>query len=59
MCTCETAFSFQFYWATIDIQHCISLRYTAQWFDLHTLWNDYHNKVSEHPLFHIDTKLKI
>lgn len=28
-------FSFQFYWDLIDIQHCKSLRCTAQ-FDLHT-----------------------
>ena len=42
----------------IDIQHCISLRCTAQWFDLHMSWHDDHNKFSEHPLSHIDIKLK-
>ena len=26
---------FQFYWKIIDIHFCISLRYTAWWFDLH------------------------
>ena len=31
---------------------------TARWFDLHTLWNDYHNKFSECPSSLIDTKLK-
>ena len=25
---------FQFYWDTNETQHCVSLRCTAQWFDL-------------------------
>ena len=29
-------FPFQFYYTIIDIRHCVSLRYTTQWFDLHT-----------------------
>ena len=33
--------------SVIDIQHCISLRYTAQGFDLHTSCNDC--TFSEHP----------
>ena len=53
-----TVFFFQFYWDTIDIQHYVSLRYTASWFDLVTSWNDYHNKFNEHPLSHIGTKLQ-
>ena len=43
-------FSFQFYWDIIDIEHFISLKHIALWFDLHTSWNDYHNKFSEHHL---------
>ena len=35
----------------------ISLRCTPWWFDLYTSWNDYYNRFSEHPLFHIDTTL--
>ena len=39
-------------WATelnwTAIQHCISLRCPAQWFDLHTSWNVYLSKFSEH-----------
>ena len=31
---------------TIDIYHCVSLRYRAWWLDLHILWNDCHNKFS-------------
>lgn len=46
---CSSSFSFllsksnvfQFYGDTMDMQHCISLRYTA-WADLHILQNDYH-----------------
>ena len=37
---------FQFYWDIIDIHHYLNLSYTAQWFDLHIWWNDYHNKFS-------------
>ena len=40
-------FSFQFYWDITNIQHCISLRYTAKWFDLHTSLNNYCNWFSE------------
>ena len=46
---------FQFYWDITDIQRCINLKCTV-WFNLYTPWKDYHNKVSEHPSFHIDTK---
>ena len=56
--TCYTVFFFQFYWDTIDIQHYVSLRYMALWFDLVTSWNGYHSKFNEHPLSHIGTKLK-
>ena len=49
-------FSFQFYWDVIGIKHCISLRSTAQWCDLHILWSGYHSKFSEHLSSHIDTK---
>ena len=49
-------FFFQFYWDIIDIQHCINLRST-EWFDLHTSWNGYHSRFSEH-LYHIDAKWK-
>lgn len=38
-------------WLTYSIASC-----TAQWFDLHMIWNDYHNKCSYHPSPHIDTK---
>ena len=48
---------FQFYSHMIDIQHCISLRCTASWFDLHPSWND-HNKLSEYPSSHVYAKLK-
>ena len=51
-------FSFWFYWGIIDIQYYISLRHTASWFALYTVWSDYHNKFSEHSFYHIDTKLK-
>ena len=40
---------FQYYWEIIDIHHCINLKYTAWWFDLCILWNDYHNRFSWHP----------
>ena len=50
-------FFFQFYWDIIDIQHCISLRST-EWFDLHTSWNGYHSRFSEHLSYHIDAKWK-
>ena len=26
-------------------RHCINLRGTAWWFDLHVLWNDYYNRL--------------
>ena len=32
---------FQLYWDTIDIQHCVSLRYTTWWFYIAIFWNDY------------------
>ena len=42
---------FYFYWNIIDIQHCSSLRCTAQWFDLTYTWNGHHNnKVNIHHL---------
>ena len=47
-------FSFQFYQDIIDIQHCISLGCTAEWFDLHTSWS----KFSEYSSFQIDIRLK-
>ena len=34
----------QFYWEVIDIHHCVSLRHTTWWCDLHILWNDYHKR---------------
>ena len=34
-----------------------NVRCIGQWFDLHTSWNDSHDKFSEHPLSHINTKL--
>lgn len=37
--------------------YCISLRWTM-WFNLHTLWNDYHSTFSQHPSSHINTKEK-
>lgn len=33
------AFSPQFYWEITDIQHCVCLRCTVWWFDLHILWS--------------------
>lgn len=30
----------QFYWDTIDIEHCVSLRCMVEWFNLYMLWND-------------------
>lgn len=39
-------FFFQFHWDTINIQHFISLRCTAQLPDLCILWNDYYNEFS-------------
>ena len=51
------SFFFQFYSHMTDIQHCISLRCTASWFDLHPSWND-HNKLSEYPSSHVYAKLK-
>lgn len=32
--------------------HCMTLRHTVWWSYLHTLWNEYHNKFSQHPSFH-------
>ena len=43
---------------TIDLEHCVNLRYTTLWFDLHTLWGNDHSKFMKHPSSHIDTKLK-
>ena len=51
-------FSFQFYCNIIDLEHWVSLRCTAQWFDLHTQWNDCHSKFREHPSSYIDIKEK-
>ena len=51
-------FFFHFYQDTIDIQHCISLRWTAWSFDLHISWNNFHSIISEHPSSHEDTKQK-
>ena len=55
-------FSRQEYWSGVplpspDIQHYVSLKYTAWWFDLDTSWNDYCNKFSEHQSPHIDITL--
>ena len=33
---------FPVYREIIDVDHCISLRHTAWWLDLHILWNDDH-----------------
>ena len=41
----------------VDTQHYISLGCTVYWLDLPTSWSDYHNKLSEHPSSHTDTKL--
>ena len=49
----------QFYWDISDIQHCENLRCTGWWLDLHILWNDYHNKFSEHPPSYVDKKLNV
>ena len=35
--------------------NCIYLRHIAWWFNLHILWNDYHNKFSKYPSCHVDT----
>lgn len=43
---------FQFYWEIIDAHYRI--RYTAWWFDLHVLWNNY-NRFSYHPSSHMNT----
>lgn len=43
------SFSFQFYWDGSDIQHCVSLRPTARWLDLHILWNDCRGNVKGAP----------
>ena len=53
------SFFFLFYWDIVDIQHHVSLRHTAQQFDLHTLWQYCHSKYSEHPSSLIDIKVKI
>ena len=44
-CRCSMVIFFQFCWKITDIQHCINLRHTAWWFDLHILWNDCHNRL--------------
>lgn len=36
----------------LNVPHCISLRGSTWWFNLHLLWNGYHNKVSKHTSFH-------
>ena len=46
---------FQFYCGITDIEHYISLRCVAPWFDLRTSWNDYHNNFSEHSSSHIES----
>lgn len=46
------SFFFQFYWDIIDVQHCVSLRYTASWFNLFISWYDYYNKFNEHYLIY-------
>ena len=45
----------QFYWEIIDVHYWVNLRHTVWWFDLHILWNDYHNKFSKYPSCHVDT----
>ena len=51
------SFFFHFYWDIIDMQHCITIPCTER-FDLHALWNDDHNTLSEYPSSHADMKLK-
>ena len=46
-------FFFQFSRDTMDLKHCVSLRYTAKWLDL-----IHYEAISEHPSSHIDQKLK-
>lgn len=45
--------SFKFYQEVIDIHHCVSLRRTPRWLDLHIPWNG-HNRFRRHPSSHID-----
>jgi len=40
----EVVFFFLVLLRNIDIYHYKSLRCAAWWFDLHILWNDYHNR---------------
>lgn len=37
------------------MHHYINLRCTTGWFDLHRLWNNYHNRFSEYSLSDTDT----
>lgn len=43
---CSFLTFFQFYWGIIHLHHCLSLRSTAKWFDLHVLWIDCHSSYS-------------
>ena len=45
---------FQFYWEFPGIHHCISLRCTTWWLDLHILGNYDHNRFSSRPSSHTD-----
>ena len=51
-------FFFQCYSNVTDTQPYIHLPYSASWFNLNSSWNDDHNKFSDHPSSHVDTKLK-
>ena len=42
----------------INIQHWVSLRWTAWCFDLPTSWGDDHRKFGAHPSFLTDSKIK-
>ena len=44
-----------FYWEITDIYHHTNLRCKAWWYDLHILWNHYHNRSSQHLSSRIDT----
>ena len=50
----HSLFSFfpQSYWEIIDICDYRSWRHIAWWFDLHTLWNNYHDRFRHYPSSH-------
>lgn len=45
---------FQFYWDTIEIQHCVRFYVYSIMTCLHILCNDHHDKLSWHPSSHVD-----